>query len=240
MQLRFGSFPVVVGSSVEMAKLFLKTHDANFASRPRTAAGKYTTYNYSDTVWATYGPYWRQARKIFLIEIFSPKRLESFEFIRVQEIKKFLFGLYKSSAKPVHLKDHLSKLSLNVISRMVLGKNYTEETEQDFVTPQEYTEMLQELFYLNGVLEIGDSIPWLGFLDLQGHIKRMKALMKKLDRFYELVLHEHNAKRKSSTGFVASDMVDVLLQLADDPTLQFKLERDQVKALIQVYVYLTI
>lgn len=240
MQLWFGSFPVVVGSSVEMAKLFLKTHDANFASRPRTAAGKYTTYNYSDMVWATYGPYWRQARKIFLIEIFSPKRLQSFEFIRVQEIKKFLFGLYKSTAKPVHLKDHLSKLSLNVISRMVLGKNYTEETEQDFVTPQEYTEMLQELFYLNGVLEIGDSIPCLGFLDLQGHIKRMKALMKKLDRFYELVLHEHNAKRKSSTGFVASDMVDVLLQLADDPTLEFKLERDQVKALIQVYVYLTI
>ncbi|CAH9088628.1 unnamed protein product [Cuscuta europaea] len=33
MQLRFGSFPVVVGSSVEMAKTFLKTMDINFVGR---------------------------------------------------------------------------------------------------------------------------------------------------------------------------------------------------------------
>ncbi|KAL6220909.1 hypothetical protein ACLB2K_008662 [Fragaria x ananassa] len=48
MQLKFGSYPVVVASSAEMAKQFLKTHDHVFASRPRTAAGncKYITYNY--------------------------------------------------------------------------------------------------------------------------------------------------------------------------------------------------
>lgn len=51
MKLKFGSFPVVVGSSVEMAKVFLKTHDVNFADRPKIAAGKYTTYNYSDITW---------------------------------------------------------------------------------------------------------------------------------------------------------------------------------------------
>ncbi|KAM0922642.1 hypothetical protein ACQ4PT_006110 [Festuca glaucescens] len=45
MYLRFGSFPVVVGSSFEMAKFFLKTHDTVFIDRPKTAAGNYTTYN---------------------------------------------------------------------------------------------------------------------------------------------------------------------------------------------------
>ncbi|GKV09820.1 hypothetical protein SLEP1_g21261 [Rubroshorea leprosula] len=77
--------------------------------------------------------------------------------------------------------------------------------------------MLDELFLLNGVLDIGDFIPWLGFLDLQGHIKRMKALSKKLDRFLEHVLDEHNARRKGVEGYVAKDMVDVLLELVDDP-----------------------
>ena len=43
VQLQFGSFPVVVGSSVEMAKFFLKTHDVVFTDRPKIAAGKYTT-----------------------------------------------------------------------------------------------------------------------------------------------------------------------------------------------------
>ncbi|XP_057535608.1 cytochrome P450 750A1-like [Amaranthus tricolor] len=75
MMLRFGSFPVLVGSSVEMAKLFLKTHDVIFSGRPKTSAGKYTAYNYSDITWSQYGSYWRQARKMCLMELFSAKRL---------------------------------------------------------------------------------------------------------------------------------------------------------------------
>ncbi|KAK6778185.1 hypothetical protein RDI58_024903 [Solanum bulbocastanum] len=35
--------------------------------------------------WAPYGPYWRQARRIYLNEIFTPKRLDTFEYIRVEE-----------------------------------------------------------------------------------------------------------------------------------------------------------
>lgn len=223
-----------MGSSVEMAKVFLKTHDALFAGRPKTAAGKYTTFNYSDITWSPYGPYWRQARKMCLMELFSVKRLESLEYIRVEELKLFLNNLYESSGKPIMLKDQLSDLSLAVISRMVLGKKYTDERHgNEIVTPQEFKEMLDELFLLNGVLDIGDSIPWLGFLDLQGYIKRMKALAKKLDKFLEHVLDEHNARRKGVENYVAKDMVDVLLQVADDPTLEVKLERHGVKAFTQ-------
>ncbi|MBA0560393.1 hypothetical protein Golob_017295 [Gossypium lobatum] len=234
MQLKFGSFPVVVASSVEMAKAFLKTHDVIFAGRPKIAAGEYTTYNYSDITWSPYGPYWRQARKMCMTELFSAKRLESYEYIRREEMKLLLKGLYESSGVPIVLKDHLSDLSLNVISRMVFGKKYTEGTgENEIVTPKEFKEMLDELFLLNGVLDIGDSIPWLRFLDLQGNIKRMKALSKKFDKFLEHVLDEHNARRRDVKDYVAKDMVDVLLQLADDPNLDVQLERRGVKAFSQ-------
>jgi typhasterol/6-deoxotyphasterol 2alpha-hydroxylase len=235
MYLRFGSFPVVVGSSVELAKYFLKTHDVLFTDRPKTAAGKYTTYNYSDITWSQYGPYWRQARKMCLVELFSAKRLESYEYIRVEEIQDLLGELFRSSGKVIMLKDLLSTVSLNVISRMVLGKKYLVKSEGAIVTPEEFKWMLDELFLLNGVLNIGDSIPWLNFLDLQGYIRRMKKLSKKFDRFLEHVLDEHNEKRwKEGENFVAKDMVDVLLQLADDPTLEVKLKREGVKAFTQV------
>lgn len=234
MHLRFGSFPVVVGSSVEMAKAFLKTHDVTFASRPKTAAGKYTTYNYSDITWSPYGPYWRQARKMCLMELFSARRLDSYEYIRREEMNALLKGLFESTKKPILLKDHLSTVSLNVISRMVLGKKYTDGSDPNaIVSPEEFKKMLDELFLLSGVLNIGDSIPWLDFLDLQGYIKRMKALSKKLDRFLEHVLDEHHERRKGVKDFVAKDMVDVLLQLADDPNLDVKLERHGVKAFTQ-------
>ncbi len=169
-----------------------------------------------------------------LMELFSAKRLESFEYIRNEEMKECLKGLYESSNELITLKDHLSTVSLNVISRMVLGKKYTDETEDSIVSPDEFKKMLDELFLLSGVLNIGDSIPWIDFLDLQGYIKRMKALSKKFDRFLEHVLDEHIARRKGVKDYVAKDMVDVLLQLAEDPTLDVTLERHGVKAFTQV------
>uniref|UniRef100_A0A0D3H7C9 Uncharacterized protein n=1 Tax=Oryza barthii TaxID=65489 RepID=A0A0D3H7C9_9ORYZ len=234
MYLRFGSFPVVVGSSVEMAKFFLKTHDVVFTDRPKTAAGKHTTYNYSDITWSPYGAYWRQARKMCLTELFSAKRLESYEYIRGEEVRALL-RVHGAAGGVVVLKDYLSTVSLNVITRMVLGKKYLDKDAGGSVTtPEEFKWMLDELFLLNGVLNIGDSIPWLDWLDLQGYIKRMKKLGKMFDRFLEHVVDEHNERRRrEGESFVAKDMVDVLLQFADNPNLEVKLKREGVKAFTQ-------
>nr|AYV88881.1 cytochrome P450 oxidase CYP92A143 [Polygala tenuifolia] len=236
MQLKFGSFPVVVASTAEFAKYFLKTHDLLFASRPRTAAGKFTTYNYQNITWAPYGSYWRQGRKIYLSELFSSKRLESFEYIRVEERQVFMSRLYGLSGKSVVLKEHLSRVTLSIISRIVLGKKYFSETESEksVVTLEEFQDMLDELFLLNGVLNIGDWIPWIDFLDLQGYVKRMKALKKRFDRFHEYVFDEHRARKAAEKDqFEPKDMVDLLLQLADDPDLEVKLDSDSVKGFTQ-------
>ncbi|XP_008242247.1 PREDICTED: flavonoid 3'-monooxygenase-like [Prunus mume] len=236
MQLKFGSYPVVVASSPEMTKQFSKTHDHIFASRPQTAAGKYLTYDYLNVTWAPYGPYWRQGRKIFLTELFSSKRLESFRYIRVEENRAFASRLYALSGKAVVLKEHLSRLNLSIMSRIVLGKEYFSLTdfESSIMSLKEFQDMLDELFLLNGVSNIGDWIPWLDFLDLQGYVKRMKAVKKKMDRFYEFVLHEHKARKEGVQEFVAKDMVDLLLQLVDDPNdLEVKLTYDSIKAFTQ-------
>uniref|UniRef100_A0A453KU71 Flavonoid 3'-monooxygenase n=1 Tax=Aegilops tauschii subsp. strangulata TaxID=200361 RepID=A0A453KU71_AEGTS len=91
-----------------------------------------------------------------------------------------------------------------------------------------------ELFLLNGVLNIGDSIPWLDWMDLQGYIKRMKKLSKMFDRFLEHVVDEHSERRgHEGESFVVKDMVDVLLQFASDPGLEVKLNREGVKAFTQ-------
>lgn len=216
-----------------MAKIILKTMDATFAGRPKTASGKHTTYNYSNITWSQYGPYWRQARKICMTELFSAKRIASYEYIRTQETYSLIKNLYASKANPIQLKTHLFRVSLNVISRMVLGRTYLENSKESIVSPDEFSKMVEELFYLNGVLNIGDSIPWIDFLDLQGYVKRMKVLSKKLDRFLEHEVDEHEERRKGVENFVAEDMVDVLLQLADDPNLEVKLERNSVKAFTQ-------
>ncbi|GJN36103.1 hypothetical protein PR202_gb24939 [Eleusine coracana subsp. coracana] len=227
MQLQFGSVPVVVGSSEEMAKFFLKTHDAAFADRPRFAVGKYSAYEYSDLLLAPYGPYWRQARRICAAELFSAKRLESLEHIRVrnEEVRVLLQNLNRMSGCVVRLKDHLQMLMLGVISRMVLGKKYVGEGTSP--SSEEFLGLVKEFFVLNGVYNIGDFVPWLDWLDLQGYVRRMKRMGKMLDRFLEPILQEHDEQRRlEGDAFVATDMLDVLLQLADDPNLEVPLSRN--------------
>ncbi|CDP18923.1 unnamed protein product, partial [Coffea canephora] len=235
MQLKFGSSPVVVASSPEMAKEFLQTHDVNFASRPATAAGKYTSYNCSDMTWAPYGPFWRQARKLYLTQIFNPKRLDFFESIRIEERRAFISRLYALSGKPVVMRDHLMRLTLSSACQMVLSNKYFAQSEGDgsLVTFEEFQEMIDTWFWLGGVFNIGDWIPWLDRFDLQGYIKQMKELYKKFDRFHNHVLDDHQARRKTEKDFIPKDMVDILLQYAEDPDLQVKLTRDQIKGLIQ-------
>nr|GMD47749.1 premnaspirodiene oxygenase-like [Ipomoea batatas] len=53
--LQLGEVCVVVVSSAEVAKLFLKTHDLDFASRPRILAGDEVFYERSDLVFSPYG-----------------------------------------------------------------------------------------------------------------------------------------------------------------------------------------
>uniref|UniRef100_A0A0E0B3H3 Flavonoid 3'-monooxygenase n=1 Tax=Oryza glumipatula TaxID=40148 RepID=A0A0E0B3H3_9ORYZ len=227
MQLRFGSFPVVVGSSAEMARFFLKSHDIVFTDRPRTAAGKHTTYNYTDILWSPYGAYWRLARKMCVTELFSARRLESFEHIRGEEVRALLRDLHGAAA-PVLLRDYLTWGSSSA------GNGGGGEGTSPAATPEEFKMMMDELFLLSGVLNIGDFIPWLDWLDLQGYIRRMKRVGKKLDRFMEHVLDEHDkVRRQQGDRFAARDLVDVLLQLADDPNLEVQLRRDNVKALTQ-------
>nr|GMD24562.1 flavonoid 3'-monooxygenase-like [Ipomoea batatas] len=312
MLLKFGSRPVVVASSPEMAKQFLKTHDAVFASRPLHAGGKYTSYNYQDMTWAPYGPYWRQARRIYLNEVFSTRRLDSFEHIRVHERRSFLNTLKSLSGNTVFLKDHLSRFSLCTMSKMVLSNKYfsepeaeesvvtacfsrhhsnsTTKAEESVVTvsfPRDHSNLtaviagfsrhhsnltaeaegsvvaagfpcpnltaevegsspvrledLQRLvdqwFLLNGAFNLGDWLPWLSFLDLQGYVKQMKELNRVFDRFHNIVLDDHMAKKKEAEekndGFVPKDMVDVLLQMSEDPNLEVKLTKDCVKGLVQ-------
>ena len=112
MQLRFGSLPVIIAASAEMAKHILKTNDASISDRPRFAVGKYTAYDCHDILWSSYGSYLRQACRICTSELFSAKRLESFKHIRDEEVRVVLRDLRRASGRVVRLRDHLQMLTL--------------------------------------------------------------------------------------------------------------------------------
>ncbi|KAK3157315.1 hypothetical protein QOZ80_2AG0119210 [Eleusine coracana subsp. coracana] len=198
------------------------------------ASGRYTFYNSSDMLWAPYGSYWRQARRLWQVKLLSTRRIKEMRHVREEELRLMLCDLSMASTdgRVVNLRDCLLMLSLNVMSRMVLGKKYVVEGPggSSPTTPEEFRWMVEELIFLNTALNIGDMIPWLDWLDLQGYVKRMKQLHAMFDKFLDHVVDEHDKRRRrEGDKFVAADMVDHLLQLADDPSLEVPIDRNGVK-----------
>ncbi|KAJ7946412.1 Cytochrome P450 [Quillaja saponaria] len=81
MHLQLGEISAVVVSSPLMAKEVMKTHDLAFASRPELLVTKITAYGGKDIAFAPYGSYWREMRKLAILELLSVKRVQSFSFI---------------------------------------------------------------------------------------------------------------------------------------------------------------
>jgi hypothetical protein len=86
MMLRLGQTPLVVVSSKETARAVLKTHDTNFATRPKLLAGEIVGYEWVDILFSPSGDYWRKLRQLCAAEILSPKRVLSFRHIREDEV----------------------------------------------------------------------------------------------------------------------------------------------------------
>jgi hypothetical protein len=87
MMLQLGETPLVVASSKETARAVLKTHDTNFATRPKLLAGEIVGYEWADILFSPSGDYWRKLRQLCAAEILSPKRVLSFRHIREDEVR---------------------------------------------------------------------------------------------------------------------------------------------------------
>ncbi|CAN6248192.1 unnamed protein product [Urochloa humidicola] len=237
MTINTGFVRIVVGSSADAARALLKTHDEALIDRPRLNIGRHMFYGYTDMFWAPYGAYWRQARKLWHAQLLCETQLRVHEHVRRQEVNALLCTTAAASSewRPVAFRHDLLMLNLNVVSRMVMGKKYVEEGSSDrsVVTAAEFRWMIDELFIVNGSLNVGNVIPWLNPLDLQGYIGRTKRLSRIFDRFLEHVLEEHVERhRREGDSFVPKDMTDLLLQLANDPSMEVPIQRDGVKGFI--------
>jgi cytochrome P450 len=181
MFLRLGSVPTVVVSSSEIAKHFLKTHDSIFASRPATAAGKYLSYNFKGMILSPYGDYWRQVRKLCVLELFTSKRIESFKHVREEEVSAMTRSIWEESQNgtiAVNVSKVILTLSSNVISRILARRKVSDDDLG--ADGKGFKHMLLELSATVGALNIGDFIPYLDWMDLQGIKRRMMKLKQNI------------------------------------------------------------
>ncbi|XP_075524480.1 cytochrome P450 81Q32-like [Primulina tabacum] len=199
--LRFGTRLVVVVASSAAAEECFTKNDVVLANRPRLIIGKYLGYNYTGLTTTSYGEHWRNLRRLATIEIFSSARLNMFQSIRQDEIKILLRKLYQKSQYDfarVELKSLFSELSFNIIMRMVAGKRYFGETEEN-EQAKEFRELIKEAFTYGGVSNPADFFPVLKWIDYNGKEKGMQRLSKVMDAFLQGLIDEHRRDKIKTT-----------------------------------------
>ncbi|GLJ31790.1 hypothetical protein SUGI_0639510 [Cryptomeria japonica] len=232
--LRLGSVPTVVVSSPAMAKEFLKTHDLVFATRPNCAHGKHICYDHKDVAYGPFGAYWRHIRKLLMVELLTVKRIDSFRFVREEEVSAMIASIWQESGRGercVDVKKRLSSLTQNITCRMFSSRTYS---DNELSGGLGFKQMVDEMFAVAGAFCVGDFIPYLDWLDLQGIRRRMQAVHKIFDAFAEKVIDQHVRLRlykgnPKEEGRV-KDLVDVMLDMAE--TEGQTISRVNIKAII--------
>lgn len=193
MFLRLGMVPAIVVSSPQAAELFLKTNDLVFASRPPMEAAKHISYGQKGLGSSPYGAHWRETRKMCTLELLSNHKINSFAPIRKEELDNLIKFTRDASHDRVviDLSAKVSTLSADMTCRMVFGKKYMDKDfhETGFAT------VIHEAMKLAAIPNFGDYIPQIRALDLQGLTKRMKAVAKVFDDFFEKVINDHRMER---------------------------------------------
>eukprot|EP00253_Pinus_taeda_P007555 PITA_07555 len=240
MFLRFGSIPTVVVSSSEMAKHFLRTHDLVFANRPPTTTAKYLSYDFKGLIATPYGDYWKYVRKICVTELLTPRRIEFFKDVREEEVSAMIHSIWgesESGTIAVNVSNAFFTLTTNIIWRMLVRKKFCNNDLGS--SGERFRDLVLEGSAAAGSFNIGNFVPSLDWLDLQGNNRRIKKANKIFDAFVEKVIDDHmdhgvdstsNGQTKAKAEY-DKVFVDVLLQIQSDKT-DGKITRETIKAIM--------
>ncbi|GLJ32451.1 hypothetical protein SUGI_0652940 [Cryptomeria japonica] len=214
MYLKLGTTDTVVASSPKIVEAFLKANDLNFSNRPGNAGAKYMAYDSNDLVWAPYGNRWRMLRKVCNIHLFAGKALEDMQPIRQVEVNLLVMSIltHGKRGESVNLGELLNVCTANVLGQVMLSRRVFESRG---AKASEFREMVLEMMVLAGVFNIGDFVPSLAWLDLQGVQAKMRKLHARFDDFFAKIIAEHQAE--SAKGNIPKkDFLSALLALRNN------------------------
>lgn len=228
MHLQLGEVSAIVVSSREMAKEVMKTHDIIFSQRPCILAASIVSYDCTDIAFAPYGDYWRQIRKISILELLSAKRVQSFRSVREEEVLNLVRSISSQEGVSVNLTESIFSLTFSIISRAAFGKKCKDQ--------EAFSVTLEKFAGSGGGFTIADVFPSIKLLHVVSGIRhKLEKIHKKLDTILENIINEHKARSEASEiseAEVDEDLVDVLLKVQKQGDLEFPLTTDNIKAIL--------
>ncbi|XP_051136844.1 cytochrome P450 71D95-like [Andrographis paniculata] len=224
MRLQLGEISAVVISSREAAKEVLKVQDPACADRPESIG--------TNIVWkagmafSPYNDYWRQMRKICIVEMLSAKNVKSFESMRQDEVSRLLQSIRAAAlaGEAVDVTEKSIAYTATTTGRAAFG-SVTEDRRVVLI------DMMKKASAISGGLELADLFPSSKLLSLLCFNKyRLMRMRRKVDAILGVIVDEHRSNPKGEFG--GEDMVDVLLRVQSSGEFQFPISNDNVNGVL--------
>ncbi|KAL6636515.1 hypothetical protein ACP70R_024087 [Stipagrostis hirtigluma subsp. patula] len=234
MLLRLGAVPAAVVSSAAAAREALRARDGDCCSRPDTPGARRLSYEHKDVAFAPYSGYWREMRKLFVVEFLSARRVQATAHAREAQVDKLIGRLTSAEGKPVFLEDHIFGFMDGYIGTVAFGNIYG--TEQ-FAHKKHFHDVIDEAMSAKASFSAEDYFPNAAgrLVDrLTGVAARRERVFRDLDAFFDVIIDQHLDPLRA-TPDAGPDLIDVFVGLAKDQDRRqssFNFTRDHIKGLL--------
>ncbi|XP_059280215.1 premnaspirodiene oxygenase-like [Lycium ferocissimum] len=230
MHLCLGEISVIVVSSPEMAKEIMKTQDLIFATRPKIMSGDIIFYNATDVGFCPYGDYWRNMRKVCILELLSAKMVKSFDSIRQEEMSSLISSIRSTPADSlINLSNRIFWFTNSVTCRSTSGRVIHDRNKLIM--------LVKNIYSLCGGFDLTDLFPsqkWLH--NISGMKSKLSKAHSKVDEILEKIINDHRdnrAKGKKCNGESGNeDLVDALLRVMESGEFGLTITNQNIKAVI--------
>lgn len=146
-------------------------------------------------------------------------------------------GLAKAGSSAIKVGQLLNLCTTNALGRVILGyRVFGDGSGKNDPKADEFKSMVVEAMVVGGAFNLGDFVPALDWLDLQGLVARMKKVHKRLDAFLTRIIDEHNVNVGEGGQ---NNLLSTLLSLKEDGDGEGedgKLTNIEIKALLLVRI----
>lgn len=131
-------------------------------------------------------------RKICVLELLTAKRIESFKHVRKEELSATIRSIWGNSEKgtiAIDVSKAIVTLTHNIIWRILASKKIS--GDEVSASDKALKDVVQDVSVALGEFNVGDFVPYLNYLDLQGIKRRLKKANKAFDAFAEKIIEDH-------------------------------------------------
>jgi len=223
--MRMGSRRAVMVSSPDAARECFTEHDVAFANRPLFPSQKLASFGGASLSMASYGPYWRNLRRVAAVQLLSAHRVACMSPAISAEVRAMVRRMSRAAAPApggaarVQLKRRLFELSLSVLMETI-ARTKTSRTEANADTDMspeahEFKQIVDDVVPHLGTANMWDYLPVLRWLDVFGVRNKLVAAVNRRNAFLRRLV---DAERRRVSGGGGGDsekssVIAVLLSL---------------------------